>query len=75
MNSYLALIYSICGTCLSYFRDVDDQLNTVASGTFTGLFYRSTSSLKGTFRGGLLGFGLSTLYVLITSRDRLVPSF
>ena len=54
-------------------RGVDDELNTVASGGLTGLLYRSTSGLKGALRGSLYGLGISSLYVLVTSRDRLRP--
>jgi import inner membrane translocase subunit TIM23 len=52
-------------------RGVDDELNTVASGGLTGLLYRSTAGIKGALRGGIYGVGISSLYVLLTSKERL----
>ena len=69
----LALIYSLIGTGISKIRGVDDELNTVASGGLSGLLYRSTSGLKGALRGSLYGLGVSSLYVLVTSKERLRP--
>ena len=69
----LALIYSLIGTGISKIRGVDDELNTVASGGLSGLLYRSTSGLKGALRGSLYGLGISSLYVLVTSKERLHP--
>jgi hypothetical protein len=69
----LALIYSLIGTGISKIRGVDDELNTVASGGLSGLLYRSTSGLKGALRGSLYGLGISSLYVLVTSKERLRP--
>jgi len=70
---FLALIYSLIGTGISWIRGVDDELNTVASGGVTGLLYRSTAGLKGALRGSLYGLGISSLYVLVTSKERLNP--
>jgi import inner membrane translocase subunit TIM23 len=67
------LIYSLIGTGISLIRGVDDELNTVASGGVTGLLYRSTAGLKGALRGSLYGLGISSLYVLVTSKERLNP--
>ncbi|CAF1300079.1 unnamed protein product [Rotaria sp. Silwood1] len=67
----IALIYSLIGTGISWTRGIDDELNTVASGSLTGLLYRSTAGLKGALRGSLYGFGVSSLYVLLTSKERL----
>ncbi|CAF3900564.1 unnamed protein product [Rotaria sp. Silwood1] len=69
----IALIYSLLGTGVSWVRGVDDELNTVASGGLTGLLYRSTAGWKGALRGSLYGLGISSLYVLVTSRERLRP--
>lgn len=69
----IALIYSLIGTGVSALRGVDDELNTVASGGITGLLYRSTAGLKPALRGGLYGLGISSLYVLVTSKDRIKP--
>ncbi|CAF2522436.1 unnamed protein product [Rotaria sp. Silwood2] len=67
----IALIYSLIGTGISLTRGIDDELNTVASGSLTGLLYRSTAGLKSALRGSLYGFGASSLYVLVTSKERL----
>ncbi|CAF0884259.1 unnamed protein product [Adineta steineri] len=67
----IALIYSLIGTGVSWTRGVDDELNTVLSGGLTGLLYRSTAGLKGALRGSLYGVGVSSLYVLLTSKERL----
>jgi import inner membrane translocase subunit TIM23 len=69
----IALIYSLIGTAVSAARGVDDELNTVASGGLTGLLYRSTAGWKPALRGSLYGLGLSSLYVLVTSKERLRP--
>ncbi|CAF0956568.1 unnamed protein product [Didymodactylos carnosus] len=67
----IALIYSLTGTAISYGRGVDDELNTLASGTLAGLIYRSTSGLQSAARGGLAGLAIAGLGVLVTSKDRL----
>lgn len=67
----LALIYSLLGTGICWIRGVDDELNTVASGALTGLLYRSTAGLKAALRGSVYGLGASSIYVFLTSKDRL----
>lgn len=43
VNCFLAaLMYSIFGVVLSWGRGVDDELNTVVSGTATGMLYKSS---------------------------------
>lgn len=69
----IALLYSLLGAGLGWARETDDELNTVASGGLTGLLYRSTAGWKGALRGGVYGLGLSSLYVLLTSKERLQP--
>jgi import inner membrane translocase subunit TIM23 len=64
-------MYSLLGTGVSWIRGVDDELNTVTSGGLTGLLYRSTAGMKGALRGSLYGLGVSSLYVLLTSKERL----
>jgi mitochondrial import inner membrane translocase subunit TIM23 len=54
-------------------RGVDDELNTVASASLSGLIYRSTMGLKAALRGSLFGLGISSIYVLINSKERLQP--
>jgi hypothetical protein len=71
MIFFVALIYSLLGTGVSWIRGVDDELNTVTSGSLTGLLYRSTAGMKGALRGSLYGLGVSSLYVFLTSKERL----
>lgn len=49
----------------------DDELNTLAAGTATGLLYKSTSGLKKCGMGAAVGFALSGLYCLATAKDKL----
>lgn len=67
----LAVMYSGFGVVLSWARGADDELNTLAAGTATGLLYKSTSGIRRCGVGGAVGFGLASLYVLLTSKDRL----
>lgn len=75
LSYFLALLYSLIGTGISWARGADDELNTISSGTVTGLVYRSTTGLFGSLRGGLYGLGATSLYVLLTSKDRLKAFF
>nr|KAI8767127.1 mitochondrial import inner membrane translocase subunit Tim23-like; partial [Biomphalaria glabrata] len=63
----VALMYSVFGVVYSWGRGVDDELNTVAAGTSTGVLYKSSGGLKPCLRGGAFGLGLSLIYVLFTS--------
>lgn len=63
----VSLMYSIFGVILSYGRGVDDELNSIVSGTSTGLLFKSSAGLKKCLRGGGIGLILSTAYVLCTS--------
>ncbi|CAF4587030.1 unnamed protein product, partial [Didymodactylos carnosus] len=67
----IALIYSLTDTAISYGCGVDDELNTLASGTLAGLIYRSISGLQSAAREGLAGLAIAGVVVLATSRDRL----
>uniref|UniRef100_A0A0B6YPG2 Mitochondrial import inner membrane translocase subunit TIM23 n=1 Tax=Arion vulgaris TaxID=1028688 RepID=A0A0B6YPG2_9EUPU len=67
----VALMYSVFGVVLSWSRGVDDELNTVTAGTATGMLYKSSAGWRRFLRGGAIGFGLSSAYVLFTSRDRI----
>jgi len=71
----VALMYSIFGVVLSWGRGVDDELNTVVAGTSTGLLFKSSAGKQACLKGGALGLGLSALYVLFTSRDKIRDSF
>lgn len=60
----IAVLYSAFGVLLSWARGEDDEINTVAAGVATGLFYKSTAGLKKCMIGGGVGLALSSLYVL-----------
>lgn len=60
----IAVLYSAFGVLLSWARGEDDEINTVAAGVATGLFYKSTGGLKKCMIGGGVGLALSSLYVL-----------
>jgi import inner membrane translocase subunit TIM23 len=67
----IALMYSICGVVLCKTRGAEDELNTLAASTLTGLAYKSTAGLKRCLRGGAIGFGLGAVYCLYTSKDHV----
>ena len=66
-----ALMYSAFGVLIGWGRGTEDELNTLAAATATGLLYKSSSGLKKCIRGGFIGFGLATAYCAVTSRDRI----
>lgn len=66
-----AVMYSAFGVGLSHFRETEDELNTLAAATATGLLYKSTAGLKGCLKGGALGLSLALVYCAVTSRDKL----
>lgn len=60
-----AVMYSAFGVLLSWARGGDDdEINTIAAGTATGLFYKSTAGLRKCAIGGGVGLLLSSAYVL-----------
>jgi len=65
-----ALMYSGFGVFLSWFREADDEYNTIAAATATGLLYKSTSGLRKCGMGGAVGFGLAAAYVLWTKGNK-----
>ncbi|KAK7482339.1 hypothetical protein BaRGS_00026467 [Batillaria attramentaria] len=67
----VALMYSVFGVMLSFGRGVDDDYNTVVAGTSTGLLYKCSAGWNKCLRGGAVGLGLSTLYVLFKSSDKV----
>jgi len=71
----LAVMYSGFGVITSWLRGVDDEVNTVAAGTATGLLYKSSAGLRKCAIGGALGFGAASAYCLWTSKDRLKQMF
>ncbi|GAV08885.1 hypothetical protein RvY_18511 [Ramazzottius varieornatus] len=67
----IAVMYSTFGVILSKLRGVDDELNTLAAGTATGLLYKSTSGLRASGLGGTAGLAISAAYCLLTSGERV----
>lgn len=67
----VALMYSIFGVVISKVRGADDELNTLAAGTATGLLYKSSAGWRAGLKAGGVGLGLSAVYCLLTSRDRI----
>lgn len=67
----IAVMYSSFGVILSKLRGVDDELNTLAAGTATGLLYKSTSGLRPSAMGGAAGLVISAAYCLLTSGERV----
>ncbi|XP_020373888.1 mitochondrial import inner membrane translocase subunit Tim23 isoform X2 [Rhincodon typus] len=67
----LALLYSTFGVVIEKVRGAEDDLNTVAAGSLTGLLYKSTAGLRGAARGGFAGFVLTGLYALYNNWDHL----
>ncbi|XP_015368797.1 PREDICTED: mitochondrial import inner membrane translocase subunit Tim23-like [Diuraphis noxia] len=68
----LVVYYSIFGIILEKTRgQKDDIYNNIIAGTSTGLLYRSTSGLRSCGIGGLLGFSLTAIYSLISSRIKM----
>ncbi|KAF6033292.1 hypothetical protein EB796_008399 [Bugula neritina] len=71
MCGVVSLMYSGIGTILTKLRGHDDELNTVASGTLTGLLFKSTAGARGCAKGGLAGLSVTTAYILFTSKIEL----
>ncbi|XP_041032444.1 mitochondrial import inner membrane translocase subunit Tim23 [Cetorhinus maximus] len=67
----LALLYSTFGVVIEKVRGAEDDLNTVAAGSLTGLLYKSTAGLRGAARGGFAGFVLTGLYALYNNWDHI----
>ncbi|XP_060710321.1 mitochondrial import inner membrane translocase subunit Tim23 isoform X2 [Hemiscyllium ocellatum] len=67
----LALLYSTFGVVIEKVRGAEDDLNTVAAGSLTGLLYKSTAGLRGAARGGFAGFVLTGLYAVYNNWDHL----
>lgn len=70
----LALLYSAFGVIIEKARGAEDDLNTIAAGTLTGVLYKSPGGLRGAARGGLLGLTLSGLYALYNNWNHLKGS-
>ncbi|XP_016352157.1 mitochondrial import inner membrane translocase subunit Tim23-like [Sinocyclocheilus anshuiensis] len=70
LNS-IALLYSAFGVNFEKARGAEDDVNTIAAGTLTGVIYKSPGGLRGAARGGLLRPTLSGLYALYNNWDHL----
>ncbi|XP_062851972.1 mitochondrial import inner membrane translocase subunit Tim23 [Trichomycterus rosablanca] len=70
----LALLYSTFGVIIEKARGAEDDLNTVAAGTMTGLLYKSPGGLRVALRGGVVGLALSGLYALYSNWNHLKGS-
>jgi len=73
----VALMYSSFGVLLSWYRGTDDEYNTLASATATGLLFKSSAGLKRCGIAGGVGFGLAALYTLWAkgSHDRSIADY
>ncbi|KAK9877927.1 hypothetical protein WA026_020150 [Henosepilachna vigintioctopunctata] len=67
----IAVIYSAFGVFLSWARGTDDDLNTIAAATASGLLYKSSAGLKKCGMGGAIGLGVSLVYAIWNNRDKL----
>uniref|UniRef100_A0A0B8RWQ2 Mitochondrial import inner membrane translocase subunit TIM23 n=1 Tax=Philothamnus irregularis TaxID=1899461 RepID=A0A0B8RWQ2_9SAUR len=67
----LALLYSAFGVIVEKTRGAEDDLNTVAAGTMTGMLYKSTGGLRGIARGGVAGLLLTGLYALYNNWEHM----
>ncbi|XP_015679046.1 mitochondrial import inner membrane translocase subunit Tim23 [Protobothrops mucrosquamatus] len=67
----LALLYSAFGVIIEKTRGAEDDLNTVAAGTMTGMLYKSTGGLRGVARGGIAGLMLTGLYSLYNNWEHM----
>nr|QBH72749.1 hypothetical protein [Thermobia domestica] len=67
----LAVMYSGFGVLLQWLRGTDDEANTLAAATATGLLYKSSAGLRKCAIGGGIGFGIAAVYCLWNSRDKI----
>lgn len=67
----IAVIYSAFGVILTWARGADDDLNTIVAATATGCLYKSTAGLRRCGMGGAIGLGLSAVYAMWNSRDKI----
>lgn len=70
----VALLYSVFGVAIEKARGAEDDINTVAAGTLTGMLFKSTGGLRGVARGGLVGLAMSGAYALYNNWDHLTGS-
>uniref|UniRef100_A0A8C2TJP9 Mitochondrial import inner membrane translocase subunit TIM23 n=2 Tax=Coturnix japonica TaxID=93934 RepID=A0A8C2TJP9_COTJA len=70
----LALLYSAFGVIIEKTRGAEDDLNTIAAGTLTGMLYKSTGGVRGIARGGIAGLTLTGLYALYNNWEHMKGS-
>ncbi len=76
MFYFIALIFSLYHTFLSYSREVDDELNIATAGFLTGVTYSSPSGdIKRMAKNGLIGLGFSLAYLSYINRENLMLHF
>lgn len=68
----VAVLYSIFGVGLHWMRETEDELNTLAAATATGLLYKSTAGMKSCLKGGAAGLAIGLAYCAFTSKDKLL---
>jgi len=66
----IAVMYSGFGCFLSWYRDTDDDANTLAAATTTGLLYKSSAGLRRCAIGGGIGLAMSAAYCLWRRGDK-----
>ncbi|CAF96143.1 unnamed protein product, partial [Tetraodon nigroviridis] len=70
-----ALLYSAFGVAIEKARGAEDDINTVAAGTLTGMVFKSAGAwIEGRGRGGLVGLALSGAYALYNNWDHITGS-
>lgn len=67
----VAVLYSVFGVGLSWARETEDDLNTLAAATATGLMFKSTAGLRKCAKGGAFGFALAAVYCAYNNADKL----
>ncbi|KAL0984089.1 hypothetical protein UPYG_G00136950 [Umbra pygmaea] len=70
----VALLYSVFGVAIEKARGAEDDINTVAAGTLTGMLFKSTGGMKGVARGGLVGLAISSAYALYSNWNHIKGS-
>uniref|UniRef100_A0A8P4GGS3 Translocase of inner mitochondrial membrane 23 homolog a (yeast) n=1 Tax=Dicentrarchus labrax TaxID=13489 RepID=A0A8P4GGS3_DICLA len=72
-NTLGSLFSFVFGVAIEKARGAEDDINTVAAGTLTGMLFKS-GGLKGVARGGLAGLALSGAYALYNNWDHITGS-
>lgn len=69
-----ALLYGAFGVITEKTRGAEDDLNTIAARTMTGMLYQCPGGRRGVARGGLTGLTLTSLYALYNNREHVKGS-